>query len=74
MPADCIEVEGEVIASYKGDLHRVKVTLGGQAREVLARRGGRLNRHFVRVLSGDKVLVEISSYDLSRGRITRRLK
>ena len=68
---DNIEVEGEVIESLPNAMFRVELP---NKHEVLAHVSGKMRMHFIRVLPGDKVLVEISPYDLTRGRITFRFK
>jgi translation initiation factor IF-1 len=73
MAGDFIEVEGAVDSSHPGDLYSVTIEIGGQSGRLLAKRSGRLNSCFIRVLPGDRVLVAISPYDLKRGRIIQRL-
>jgi len=51
-----------------------KVTVDGNEHEVLAHISGKMRKNFIRILPGDKVLVELSPYDLNRGRITYRYK
>ena len=68
---DNIEVEGEVIESLPNAMFRVVLP---NKHEVLAHVSGKMRMHFIRVLPGDKVLVELSPYDLTRGRITFRFK
>ena len=68
---DSIEVEGEVTEALPNLLFRVEVEGGHQ---VLAHLAGKMRRHRIRVLPGDKVRVEITPYDLSRGRIVYRMK
>ena len=68
---DNIEVEGEVMESLPNAMFRVELP---NKHEVLAHVSGKMRMHFIRVLPGDKVLVELSPYDLSRGRITFRFK
>ena len=67
---DAIEVEGTVVESLPNAMFRVELPNG---HKVLAHISGRLRVHYIRVLPGDKVLIELSPYDLSRGRITYRL-
>ena len=64
-----IEVEGEIVEALPSTMFRVKVE-GGH--EVLAKISGKMRKHYIRILPGDKVKVELSPYDLSRGRITFR--
>jgi translation initiation factor IF-1 len=62
-------VDGEVIEALPSTLFRVKLA---DNREVLARLAGKLRLHYIKVLVGDKVVVELSSYDDKRGRIVYR--
>ena len=66
-----IEVEGTVLESLPNGYFKVKLS---NNHEVLAHISGKIRMHFIRVLPGDRVLVELSPYDLDRGRITYRLK
>ena len=66
-----IEVEGEVIEALPNAMFRVKLDNG---HVVLAHISGKMRMHYIRILPGDKVTVELSPYDLSRGRITYRAK
>ena len=68
---EAIEVEGVVTESLPNAMFRVELPNG---HKVLAHISGRLRVHYIRVLPGDRVLVELSPYDLARGRITYRLK
>jgi translation initiation factor IF-1 len=64
-----IEVEGEVVEALPSTMFRVQVD-GGYS--VLATISGKMRKHYIRILPGDKVKVELSPYDLTRGRITYR--
>jgi len=64
-----IEVEGEVVEALPSTMFRVQ--LDGD-HSVLATISGKMRKHYIRILPGDKVKVELSPYDLSRGRITFR--
>jgi len=68
---DAIEVEGTVILPLPNAVFRVELANGHQ---VMAHISGKIRRHFIKILTGDKVLVELSPYDLTRGRITYRFK
>lgn len=68
---DVIEVEGEVIEALPGTMFKVK--LDGSNHEVLATLSGKLRKFYIRILLGDRVKIELSPYDLTRGRITYRL-
>ena len=67
-----LEVEGTVTEALVGTQFRVKLD-GGQ-HTVLAYLSGKMRKHYIRVLLGDRVRVELSPYDLTRGRITYRYK
>jgi translation initiation factor IF-1 len=68
---DAIEVEGTVIEPLPNAMFRVELANGHR---VLAHISGKMRMHFIRILPGDKVTVELSPYDLSRGRIIYRSK
>lgn len=68
---ESIEVEATVIESLPNATFRVEL---GNGHMVLARASGKMRLHYIRVLPGDRVLVELSPYDLARGRITYRFK
>jgi translation initiation factor IF-1 len=68
---EAIEVEGTVIEPLPNAMFRVELANGHR---VLAHASGKMRLHFIRILRGDRVLVELSPYDLSRGRITYRFK
>lgn len=66
-----IEVEGRVKEALPNAMFRVELPNG---HVVLAHVSGKIRMHFIRILPGDKVTVELSPYDLTRGRITYRFK
>lgn len=68
---DAIEVEGTVIEQLPNAHFRLELPNG---HKVLAHTSGKMRRHFIRIMPGDKVVVAISPYDLSRGRIVYRYK
>lgn len=68
---DVIEVKGEVVETLPNAMFRVKLE---NAHLILAHISGRMRMNFIKILPGDKVLVELSSYDLTRGRIIYRYK
>lgn len=68
---DVIEVEGIVREPLPNAMFKVELENG---HEVLAHVSGKIRMHFIRILPGDKVTVQLSPYDLSRGRITYRYK
>jgi len=66
-----IELEGTVVEALPGTQFRVELDNG---HEVLAYLSGKMRKYYIRILLGDRVRVEVSPYDLSRGRITYRFK
>ena len=68
---EAIEVEGRVIEPLPNAMFRVELENG---HKVLAHISGKMRMHFIKILPGDKVTVELSPYDLTRGRITYRTK
>jgi len=68
---DVIEVEGTVVEPLPNAMFRVELENG---HKVLAHISGKMRMNFIRILPGDKVTVELSPYDLSRGRIVYRKK
>ena len=69
--SDMIEVEGIVVESLPNTTFQVDI---GNGHMILAHISGKLRMNFIRILPGDKVTVEMSPYDLTRGRITWRTK
>ncbi len=68
---DVIEIQGTVTETLPNAMFRVRVESG---HKILAHISGKMRMHFIRILPGDKVTVELSAYDLTRGRITYRFK
>ena len=68
---EAIEVEGVITDSLPNAMFRVELENG---HKILAHVSGKIRMHFIRILPGDKVKVELSPYDLTRGRITFRCK
>jgi translation initiation factor IF-1 len=68
---DAIEVEGKVIEPLPNAMFRVELPNG---HKVLAHISGKMRMHYIKILPGDKVIVELSPYDLSRGRIVYRVR
>ena len=69
--ADVIEIEGTVVEKLPNAMFQVELENG---RQVLAHISGKLRMNFIRILPGDKVTIEMSPYDLSKGRIIWRDK
>lgn len=70
---EVIEVEAQVVQALPNTMFRCEFELAGKKQLVLGHISGRLRKNFIRILPGDMVRVELSPYDLTRGRITRRL-
>ena len=68
---EAIEVEGTVLEPLPNAMFRVELENG---HKILAHISGKMRMHFIRILTGDKVKVKLSPYDLTRGRITYRYK
>ena len=68
---DVIEAEGTVLETLPNAMFRVELS---NKHKILAHISGRMRKHFIRILPGDKVLVELSPYDLTKGIITYRFK
>ena len=68
---ESIQVEGTVVETLPNAMFRVEIENG---HKVLAHVSGKMRMHFIKILPGDKVTVELSPYDLTRGRITYRAK
>ena len=68
---DVIQMQGEVLENLPNATFKVKLENG---HEVLGHISGKMRMHYIRILPGDKVQVELSPYDLTRGRITYRFK
>ncbi len=68
---DCIEVEGVVKEPLPNAMFRVELDNG---HKILAHISGKMRMHFIKILPGDRVKIELSPYDLTRGRITFRAK
>ncbi|OGW53099.1 MAG: translation initiation factor IF-1 [Nitrospirae bacterium RBG_19FT_COMBO_55_12] len=68
---DAIEIQGTVLETLPNAMFRVEMENG---HKILAHISGKMRMHFIKILPGDKVTVELSPYDLTRGRITYRFK
>ena len=68
---EAIQIEGTVVEPLPNTMFRVELDNG---HKVLAHISGKMRMHYIRILPGDRVVVELSPYDLSRGRITYRYK
>jgi translation initiation factor IF-1 len=72
--ADAIQMEATVLKALPNAMFLVEADVGNTKHEVLAHVSGRMRKHFIRILPGDRVTVEVSPYDLKRGRIVYRQK
>ncbi|RJQ56837.1 MAG: translation initiation factor IF-1 [Nitrospiraceae bacterium] len=68
---EAIEVQGKIVENLPNAMFRVELENGQQ---ILAYVSGKMRMHFIKILPGDKVTVELSPYDLTKGRITYRFK
>ena len=71
MAKDVIEIERKILESMPNAMFRVELENG---HEILAHISGKIRKNFIRILPGDRVKVEMTPYDLTKGRITFRLK
>ena len=71
MAKDVIEIEGTILESMPNAMFRVELENG---HEILAHISGKIRKNFIRILPGDRVKVEMTPYDLSKGRISFRYK
>ena len=69
-----IEVEGVITEALPNAMFRVEIPVGDHKKSVLATVSGKMRQNYIRILPGDRVLVELSPYDLERGRIRYRYK
>lgn len=69
-----IQMEAVVVKALPNAMFLVEANVGDTKHEVLAHVSGKMRKHFIRILPGDRVTVELSPYDLSRGRIIYRQK
>lgn len=68
---ELVKLEGEILENLPSTTFRVRLDNG---HEILAHISGRMRVNYIRIIPGDRVLVEMSPYDLTKGRITQRLK
>lgn len=71
---ETIQLEAVVIKALPNAMFLVEAQIGNTRHEILAHVSGKMRKHFIRILPGDRVTVELSPYDLKRGRITYRQK
>jgi len=73
MEGEVLVVEGEVIENLPNTLFKVQLGAQYQERVVLCYLSGRMRKNYIKIMPGDKVRIELTKYDLNRGRITYRL-
>lgn len=71
---EAIQVEGVILTALPNTQFKVKVMLGKTEHELLAYVSGNMRKNFIRIIPGDKVQLEVSPYDLTRGRIVYRMR
>jgi translation initiation factor IF-1 len=69
---DAIEVEAVVKAALPNAMFRLEITMGQATHEIIGHISGKMRRNYIRITPGDTVLVQLSPYDLSKGRIVFR--
>ncbi len=69
---DVIELEATVKQSLPNAMFRLEIELGEKKHEIIGHISGKMRRHYIRITPGDKVLVQLSPYDLTKGRIIYR--
>ena len=69
-----ITIDGVITETLPSAMFRVEIEIGGEMHEVLAHVSGKMRMHYIKILPGDSVTLEISPYDLKRGRIIYRQK
>ena len=67
-----IEVEARVIEALPNTMFRLEISMGEKTHQIIGHISGRMRRHYIRILPGDQVTVQLSPYDLTKGRIVYR--
>ena len=67
-----IEVDAKVLEALPNAMFRLEIEMGGKTHQLIGHISGRMRRNYIRILPGDKVTVQLSPYDLTKGRITYR--
>ena len=71
---DAIEMEAKVLEALPNAMFRLEVKMGEKPHQMIGHISGRMRRNYIRILPGDRVIVQISPYDLTKARITYRQK
>lgn len=69
---EAIEMEGTVVQALPNAKFMIEVKVGDDSHRVLCHISGKMRKHYIRILPGDRVLIDVSPYDLTRGRIIYR--
>ena len=69
---EAIQVEATVVETLPNAMFRLEITLGEEKHEIIGHISGRMRRNYIRITPGDRVTVQMSPYDLTKGRITYR--
>ena len=69
---EVIEVEAKVLAALPNAMFRLEIDVGEKTHEIIGHISGKMRRHYIRITPGDTVLVQLSPYDLTKGRIVYR--
>lgn len=69
---DAIEVEAKVVAALPNAMFRLEIEVGEKSHQIIGHISGKMRRHYIRITPGDTVLVQLSPYDLTKGRIVYR--
>ena len=69
---DAIEVEARVLEALPNAMFRLELDMGGKPHQIIAHISGKMRKYYIRILPGDRVLVHLSPYDLTKGRIVYR--
>ena len=72
--SEMMELEGTVVEAFPSLMFKVAIDVGGKTHHVMCTLSGKLKMNYIRVLVGDKVMIQMSPYDLTKGRITWRYK
>ena len=70
--ADAIEVDAIVKAALPNAMFRLEIDIGDKKHEIIGHISGKMRRHYIRITPGDRVVVQLSPYDLTKGRIVFR--
>jgi len=69
---DAIEIEARVLEALPNAMFRLELDMGGKTHQIIGHISGKMRKYYIRILPGDRVLVQLSPYDLTKGRIVYR--